>query len=113
MRHMKNTVLQTAAFKAWLSELQDELAKGAIVARIVRIQSGLMGDFKTVGGKVIEFRVDVSKGYRLYATKTGKTIILLLAGGAKKTQGADIGTAHAMVEELAKRKKEAARKARK
>ena len=108
---MENTVLQTALFKTWLGGLRDELARNAIVARIVRIQSGLMGDFKTVGGKVIEFRVDVSKGYRLYATKSGKTIVLLLIGGTKKTQSADVAAAHAMVEELEKERKEASRKA--
>ena len=55
----------------------------------------------------VEYRIDVAKGYRLYATRTGKKIILLLAGGTKKTQAADIAAAQAMVEELAKDRKEA------
>jgi putative addiction module killer protein len=100
---VEQTVLQTGTFKAWLTELRDETAKDAIVARIVRIQSGLMGDFKSIGGKVIEFRIDVSKGYRIYATKRGKTIILLLVGGTKKTQS--VGAAQAMVVALEKARK--------
>jgi putative addiction module killer protein len=92
--------------------LKDEKAKGAIAARINRVQAGLMGDFKSVGGKVIEFRVDVSKGYRFYATRIGKAIILLLNGGHKESQAADIAVAQNMVAELEKAKREAAKKAR-
>lgn len=106
---MVNNVNQTSTFRNWLAGLTDEKAKGAIAARIVRIQSGLMGDFKAFG-KVIEFRVDVSKGYRFYAAKRGKTVILLLNGGHKKGQSADIATAEAMIAELEKADK-AARKA--
>jgi putative addiction module killer protein len=108
---MANAVLKTATFNGWLSGLTDETAKGAITARINRIQSGLLGDCKAVGGKVIEFRVNVSKGYRFYATKTGKTIILLLNGGHKKGQDADIVAAQDMVKDMEKAKKDAARKA--
>ena len=110
---MVNTVLQTKVFREWLDGLTDETAKGAVTARINRIESGLLGDFKAVGGKVIEFRVDVSKGYRFYATRTGKTVILLLNGGHKKGQNADIEAAQAMVEKLAAAKKEKAKDARK
>jgi putative addiction module killer protein len=64
----------------------------------------LLGDAKSVGKKVGEFRVDAGAGYRLYYTKQGKTIILLLCGGNKKTQQADIATAQAMVAALTKPK---------
>ena len=62
---------------------------------------------------MIEFRIDVSKGYRVYATWTGKTVILLLNGGHKKGQNADIEAAQAMVETLAAARKEKAKAARK
>jgi putative addiction module killer protein len=110
---MPSTVLQTKVFREWLGGLTDETAKGAITARINRIESGLLGDFKAVGGKVIEFRVDVSKGYRFYGTWTGKTLIVLLNGGHKKGQSADITAAQGMVEAMEKAKKEAAKKSKK
>ena len=86
-------VRKTVAFDAWLKGLTDLDAQDAIVRRIVRIQSGLLGDVKSVGKKVGEVRIDVGAGYRLYYTKQGKTITLLLCGGNKKTQKADIKTA--------------------
>lgn len=112
-RHVSYTVLQTAIFRDWLSGLKDEKAKGAVTSRINRISSGLMGDFKAVGGKVIEFRIDVSKGYRIYATKTGRTIILLLNGGQKKWQSADIVAAQKMVEAMARASEETTATAKK
>jgi putative addiction module killer protein len=93
-------VQRTAAFDRWLKNLTDELAQDAIVTRIVRIQSGLMGDTKSVGKKVGELRVDVGAGYRLYYTRRERTLILLLCGGTKKTQAADIRTAEAMAAAL-------------
>lgn len=98
------TVQRTAAFDGWLKSLADEVAQDAITTRITRIQSGLLGDTKPVGKKVGEFRIDVGPGYRLYYTKRGQTIILLLCGGTKKTQAADIKTAEAMAAALSKPK---------
>lgn len=97
-------VRKTVAFDAWLKGLTDLDAQDAIVRRIVRIQSGLLGDVKSVGKKVGEVRIDVGAGYRLYYTKQGKTIILLLCGGNKKTQKADIKTAEGMAAALTKPK---------
>jgi putative addiction module killer protein len=94
------TVQRTAAFDGWLKSLTNEIAQDAITTRITRIQSGLPGDTKSVGKKVGEFRIDVGPGYRLYYTKRGQTIILLLCGGTKKTQAVDIKTAEAMAAAL-------------
>ncbi|MEA3015666.1 MAG: hypothetical protein QOI38_388 [Sphingomonadales bacterium] len=94
------TVQRTGAFDGWLKSLTDDLAQDAITTRITRIQSGLLGDTKSVGKKVGEFRIDVGPGYRLYYTKREQTIILLLCGGTKKTQAADIKTAEAMAAAL-------------
>jgi putative addiction module killer protein len=96
------TVQRTAAFDGWLKSLADAVAQDAITTRITRIQSGLLGDTKSVGKKVSEFRIDVGQGYRLYYTKRGQTIVLLLCGGIKKTQAADIKTAEAMAAALSK-----------
>jgi len=104
------TVVKTDRFDEWLKSLTDLDAHDAIVARIVRVQSGLLGDHKSVGDKVSEFRVDVGQGYRLYYTMRGLTIVLLLCGGGKKSQKADIKTAEAMVQELKTAKTKAAKK---
>jgi putative addiction module killer protein len=103
-------VQRTAAFARWLKNLTDELAQDAIVTRITRIQSGLLGDTKSVGKKVSEFRIDVGAGYRLYYTRQGRTLILLLCGETKKTQAADIRTAEAMAAALSAPKPKSGRK---
>jgi len=68
----------------------------AIKARIVRFEAGLFGDVKSLGGKVSEARVDVGKGYRLYFTKRGRETVVLLCGGDKRRQQADIEKAKAL-----------------
>lgn len=104
------TVQQTREFSAWLSRLADPKARAAIVARIVRVELGNLGDAKGVGGRVTELRVDVGPGYRVYITRTGKTVQLLLCGGDKSTQQADIPRAQNMVAEMDKAKKAARKK---
>lgn len=71
-----------------------------IATRIVRVQSGLLGDVSPVGGKVSELRIDFGPGYRIYFTKRGRQLILLLCGGDKSTQSADIRKAQAMAGDL-------------
>ena len=113
---MANEVRKTRRFHDWLAGLKDGTAKGAIAARVTRIEGGLAGDHKDLGGGLTEFRVHVGPGYRLYATKQGKAIILLLCGGAKSSQKADIADARAMIGQLAAAKKvakEAAKKKKK
>jgi putative addiction module killer protein len=77
------------------------------------MESGLMGDIKSVGGKVAEARIDVGQGYRLYYTKRGLEIILLLCGGMKSSQSADIARAQKMVADLDVQAKAAAAAAKK
>lgn len=93
-------VEQTAEFRAWLSELADEIGKAAIVARIVRMEVGLMGDVKSVGGGVSEARIDVGPGYRVYYHRRGLLVILLLTGGDKSSQSRDIERAREMAARL-------------
>lgn len=107
------TVSQTSQFQAWLRKVTDPIAYDAIVVRTVRMESGLMGDTKSVGGKVSEARVDVGQGYRLFYTRRGLEIVLLLCGGDKSSQAADIARAKNMVEDLDTEVKAAAAAAKK
>lgn len=89
-----------------MNDLTDAIAHDAIVDRLVRVESGLLGDRRSVGDRVSELRIDIGQGYRLYYTMRGQTIIFLLCGGGKKTQKADIRKAEAMAKALGKAKKE-------
>jgi putative addiction module killer protein len=89
-------VRQTERFEGWLIGLADSRAQ----ARIARLQSGLFGDVKPVGNGVSEARIDYGPGYRLYFVQRGRTVIILLCGGDKRTQDADIRLAKQMVFEL-------------
>ena len=100
-------VERTRTFSDWLFDLKDPRARAAIVSRILRVELGNLGDVKSVGGKVSELRVDVGPGYRVYLTRTGLTVQLLLCGGDKSTQQADIEKARGMVKELDGAKKAA------
>ena len=93
-------VRQTKIFKDWLSKLADRRAVVRITQRLARIEVGLFGDTKSIGGKVSELRIDYGPGYRLYFTQHGTTVIVLLCGGDKGSQTKDTKTAKAMVQEL-------------
>lgn len=93
-------VLQTETYKKWFKKLRDNVAKQSITWRIERMKNGNFGDSKTVGGGIYELRIDVGKGYRVYFKNNGKEIIILLVGGDKSTQEADIKTAKKMAEDF-------------
>lgn len=76
-----------------LSKLRDMQAKVAIIRRMNRLEQGNFGDFKPLREGVHELRIDVGPGYRIYYARSGKTVMLLLCGGSKRTQEADIGRA--------------------
>jgi putative addiction module killer protein len=79
----------------WLDSLRDGVARARIVARLDRLSAGLRGDWKRVGGGVSELRIDHGPGYRVYYAQDRDTVILLLCGGDKRSQGRDIERAHA------------------
>ena len=84
---------QTPAFVDWFGRLRDRKAKSKIASRIARIELGLMGDVKSVGDGISELRVDFGPGYRVYFTRRGERLIILLVGGDKSTQQRDIAKA--------------------
>ena len=94
------TVRQTEEFQDWLDALKDTRAQVRIAARIRLAEAGNLGDWKTVGGEVSEMRVDTGPGYRLYFTRRGSVLIIVLAGGNKSTQSRDIKRAQKMLTQL-------------
>jgi putative addiction module killer protein len=93
-------VRQTVVFRDWLDGLKDGLAKRRIAQRIVRLQGGLFGDTKSVGDGVSELRVDHGPGYRVYFSRRGTVVVILLCGGDKGSQDKDIKRARAMAADL-------------
>lgn len=91
---------QTPIFADWFNGLTDAKAKSKIAARIARIELGLMGDVKSVGDGVSEARIDFGPGYRLYFTRRGLKLIILLVGGDKSSQKRDIAKAKEMAGQI-------------
>ncbi len=84
---------KTDQFAQWLDSLRDIRARAKIMVRIERLALGNPGDVRPVGEGVSELRIHYGPGYRVYYKHTGKRIIVLLAGGDKRTQAKDIQTA--------------------
>lgn len=80
---------------AWLARLRDKTVQARLRLRLRLLQAGDWGDAKPVGGGVVELRVHVGPGYRLYCARWGPDVVLLLCGGDKSTQAQDIRTARA------------------
>ncbi len=86
-------VRKTATFAKWIDRLRDHTARARILVRIQRLASGNPGDVAPVGEGVSELRIDFGPGYRVYFKMQGNELVILLAGGTKRTQSRDIATA--------------------
>ena len=87
-------------FTAWLDGLSDAAVRGVVAARIKRLALGLMGDVAPVGEGVSELRIHVGAGWRVYFVRRGAQVIVLLAGGSKRTQKTDIKRARVLASRL-------------
>jgi putative addiction module killer protein len=86
-------IRKTDTYAKWLDGLRDIHARARVQARVERLATRNPGDVKPVGAGVSELRIDYGPGYRVYYTMRGRSLIILLAGGDKRTQAADIKTA--------------------
>ena len=86
-------IRKTDEYAQWLESLRDIRAKARILIRIERLAAGNPGDVKPIGQGVSELRIDFGPGYRVYFTRHGNGLLILLAGGDKSSQASDIKTA--------------------
>ena len=93
-------VRKTKVFAKWIDGLRDVRARARILVRIERLAGGNPGDVKPVGGGVSELRIDYGPGYRVYYVQRGQEVIILLAGGDKRTQSRNIQTAIRLAQDL-------------
>ena len=93
-------VRQTTRFSTWLAGLRDARARARILKRLDRAKDGNLGDVSPIGGGVSEMRIFHGPGYRVYFIRRGAELIVLLCGGDKSTQSADIAEAKALAKEI-------------
>lgn len=94
------TVVETEAFSEWLTDLRDRAGAAVVARRVRRITQGNFGDAKSVGDGVSELRIDFGPGYRVYFTRRGEVVVVLLCGGDKSTQARDIAKAKEFAKEV-------------
>jgi putative addiction module killer protein len=93
-------IRKTEPFAKWIDGLEDIRARARILVRIERLAAGNPGDVKPVGEGVSELRIDYGPGYRVYYTQRGRSAVILLAGGEKRTQDKDIKAALRLAKNL-------------
>ncbi len=93
-------IKQTPEFVEWLSGLKDHVTRGRLVRRLERAANGNLGDVKPVGEGVFEMREFFGPGWRMYYTRRGEVLIVMLGGGDKSTQQRDIERAIALAKTL-------------
>lgn len=89
-------LIKTNLFDRWLVDLRDRKARAKIETRIRRLSLGNPGDVKSVGEGISEMRIDYGPGYRVYFTRRGPVVVVLLCGGDKASQDRDIALAKAV-----------------
>ena len=90
----------TEVFEGWFTGLKDSMVKVRIQARIDRAEDGNFGDSQPVGGGVSEMRLHFGVGWRVYYTVRSREVVVLLAGGSKSSQQADIAAALVLAKQL-------------
>ena len=93
-------IRKTETFAKWIDKLRDIRARARVQARIERLALGHPGDAKPVGEGVSELRINYGPGYRVYFKRRGKSLVILLAGGDKRTQARDIKMALRLARDL-------------
>jgi putative addiction module killer protein len=93
-------VRRTDEYARWFDGLRDKEARARILVRIRRLSLGNPGDARAVGEGVSEMRVDYGPGYRIYFVSRGDLLVILLAGGDKRTQSRDIEVARELARTL-------------
>lgn len=92
-------------YRDWVVKL-DAGTRARIITAVLRVENGNFSAAKSVGSGVSELRLDFGPGYRVYFGKDGERLVILLGGGSKRRQQADIAEAHTLWAEYKKRKKE-------
>ncbi len=87
------TIKQTPEFAAWLSGINDRMTRRRLATRLRKASLGNLGDVKPVRGSVFEMREFFGPGWRMYYVLRGAVLIVMLGGGDKATQQADIAKA--------------------
>ena len=96
-------IQQTDVFATWLAALRNSKARARILGRLESARLGHLGDTKPMGGGIREMRVHLGPGYRVYFTRRGGNLLLLLCGGEKSTQSRDVERARRLLEVLRER----------
>lgn len=94
------TILRTELFDNWIRRLTDTRGKAHILERINMAECGNLGDCRPVGNGVLELRIHYGPGYRLYLTRSGEVVYILLCGGTKQGQQKDIRRAKKLAREI-------------
>ena len=83
-------IRETKEYASWFGRLRDRMAKARILIRLRSVSLGNLGDVTPVGEGVSELRIHYGPGYRVYFMLRGETVVVLLAGGDKRTQARDV-----------------------
>ena len=94
-------------FRIWLDDLKNQTARAAIDLRIDRMRMGNFGNCEPLKGSIYELKIDIGPGYRVYFSKIGLQIILLLCAGSKKRQQKDIDKAREYLNDYKKNEAQA------
>ena len=91
-------VEETLEYRQWINSLRDQVGRARIQVRVDRLVHGNPGDHRNLPGGISELKIDFGPGYRVYYSKRGERVLLLLIGGDKSTQQKDIQSAITLAE---------------